>query len=32
MEQKCNSIFFGQGLRFPMKMLENPRAVVSDPL
>lgn len=27
MEQKCNSIFFGRGLYFPMKMLENPRAL-----
>ena len=27
MEQKCNSIFFGHGLQFPMRMLENSRAV-----
>lgn len=27
MEQKCNSIFFGHVLKFPMKMLENSRAL-----
>lgn len=27
MEQKCKSIFFGRGLHFLMKMLENPRAL-----
>lgn len=27
MEQKCNSIFFARGPHFPMKALENLRAV-----
>lgn len=27
MEQNCNSIFFGPVLKFPMKMLENSRAL-----
>lgn len=27
MEQNCNSIFSGRVLKFPMKMLENSRAL-----